>query len=84
MYRQKLAAAVVIENTGQINSRCQNKFFLRMQILKIQPGCWQALQNVFGKHKVSIERISKDVEKEKAELVICDRVCERRNVYGRR
>lgn len=36
-----------------------------------QPGVLASIANVFAKHKVSIERIiQKDVEKEKAELVI--------------
>lgn len=36
-----------------------------------QPGVLASIANVFGKHKVSIERIiQKGVEKEKAELVI--------------
>ena len=48
----------------------KNKFFLRMQVTN-QPGVLASIANVFGKHKVSIERIiQKDVEKEKAELVI--------------
>lgn len=48
----------------------KNKFFLRMQVAN-QPGVLASIANVFGKHKVSIERIiQKDVEKEKAELVI--------------
>lgn len=48
----------------------KNKFFLRMQVTN-QSGVLASIANVFGKHKVSIERIiQKDVEKEKAELVI--------------
>lgn len=48
----------------------KNKFFLRMQVAN-HPGVLASIANVFGKHKVSIERIiQKDVEKEKAELVI--------------
>ena len=68
--------------TGRIGCSCyretqvksiadvKNKFFLRMQVTN-QPGVLASIANVFGKHKVSIERIiQKDVEKEKAELVI--------------
>lgn len=48
----------------------KNKFFLRMQVAN-QPGVLASIANVFGNHKVSIERvIQKGVEKEKAELVI--------------
>lgn len=48
----------------------ENKFFLRMQVVN-RPGVLASIASVFGKHKVSIERvIQKGVEKEKAEIVI--------------
>ena len=70
------------ECTGRIGCGCyretpvkaveqiKNKFFLRMQVAN-QPGVLASIANVFGNHKVSIERvIQKGVEKEQAELVI--------------
>ncbi len=68
--------------TARINCTCyrdlpikswgdvRNKFFIRMQV-KNQPGVLAAIAQVFGEHKVSIERVVQDhAEPESAELVI--------------
>lgn len=73
---------IVYECNGRISCSCyhehpvksisevKNKFFLRMQVMN-KPGVLSSIASVFGKHKVSIERvIQKGVEKDKAELVI--------------
>lgn len=68
--------------TGRISCTCyretpvktienvKNKFFLRLQVVN-EPGVLASAANVFGKHKVSIERfVQKGVEDGRAELVI--------------
>lgn len=48
----------------------RNKFFIRMQV-KNQPGVLAAIAQVFGEHKVSIERVVQEhTNPESAELVI--------------
>lgn len=68
--------------TGRISCTCykelpikkwgevKNKFFIRMQV-KNQPGVLAAIAQVFGQHKVSIERVVQEhFDQERAELVI--------------